>query len=141
MITQIIMMKNQIYKFWRDINMNKIANNNAIGICVEEFCDMPYTHITKLDINGITVNLLFCKQHSLIFEAFEHCKGVVFKEPPIIKCRYSRIHDTYSFFCKYCGAVHTHGAGDGHRNAHCNSHRSLSPYRNIGYILKGNKPK
>jgi len=36
-------------------------------------------------------------------------------------------------WCKYCQTWHRHGAGEGHREAHCND--SSSPYWKTGYNL------
>jgi len=43
-------------------------------------------------------------------------------------------------WCRYCKVWHHHGAGPGHRVAHCFDHdrggkRIQSPYRQTGYIL------
>jgi len=40
------------------------------------------------------------------------------------------------FFCIYCRTKHYHGAGYGHRQAHCE--KPNSPYRKTGYYLVPN---
>jgi hypothetical protein len=40
----------------------------------------------------------------------------------------------WRFWCGWCGKWHFHGAGAGHRVAHCTSMNS--PYLRSGYILK-----
>lgn len=37
-------------------------------------------------------------------------------------------------WCPWCAALHCHGAGPGHRTAHCRE--ADSPYRQSGYVLK-----
>lgn len=57
---------------------------------------------------------------------------------PVIRCRlesFQRECDLFTFWCSYCGVEHTHGAGSGHRQAHCKN--PASPYRKGGYILVG----
>ena len=39
----------------------------------------------------------------------------------------------WSVWCRYCQAWHSHGAGEGHREAHCTERNS--PYVAIGYNL------
>jgi hypothetical protein len=41
---------------------------------------------------------------------------------------------TWRFWCDYCRRWHSHGAGEGHRVAHCINQES--PYLNGGYVLK-----
>jgi hypothetical protein len=41
---------------------------------------------------------------------------------------------TWKFWCPFCARYHTHGAGYGHRVAHCGDHRS--PFYETGYVLK-----
>lgn len=39
-----------------------------------------------------------------------------------------------SAWCPYCAKFHNHGAGEGHRIAHCTEEHS--PFKQTGYILK-----
>lgn len=41
------------------------------------------------------------------------------------------------FWCVHCRRWHTHGAGDGHRVAHC---KDGAPYTRGGYVLKSIGP-
>ena len=49
--------------------MDKIANYNCEGMCVEEFCGAAPTHFTKKNINGISIFLSLCEEHSNQYEA------------------------------------------------------------------------
>lgn len=48
---------------------------------------------------------------------------------PVFLCKPGAL--TWSFRCPYCCTVHTHGAGAGHRVAHC----AGGPYKARGYVL------
>lgn len=39
----------------------------------------------------------------------------------------------FAFHCRHCDALHSHGAGEGHREAHCTN--SASPFHATGYNL------
>jgi len=54
-------------------------------------------------------------------------------ETPTIECR-DIGRGQWAFYCQYCGTDHVHGAGEGHRVAHC--HNSDSPCRKTGYYIK-----
>ena len=47
---------------------------------------------------------------------------------PEIECQHEGIQ--FTFLCDRCGKKHRHGAGEGHRVAHC-------PHYPNGYILRG----
>lgn len=53
-------------------------------------------------------------------------------EIPLIDCIASKDGSTWSFYCVHCRHRHTHGAGVGHRVAHC-ADRSKYP---DGYIIR-----
>lgn len=56
-------------------------------------------------------------------------------ELPVFRCATGT--RTWSFWCPHCRAQHTHGAGAGHRVAHCAS----GPYKARGYVLAaGDEP-
>ena len=42
------------------------------------------------------------------------------------------VDKSWSFRCPHCNEVHTHGAGAGHRVAHCHPD---SPFKEMGYFL------
>lgn len=44
-------------------------------------------------------------------------------------------NDRWKVWCQHCEVFHFHGAGDGHRAAHCSSY--LSPYKETGYLIFG----
>jgi hypothetical protein len=56
---------------------------------------------------------------------------------PVMHCRAERARDghrvVWTFLCPHCRRRHTHGAGPGHRVAHCND--PSSPYEASGYVL------
>lgn len=58
------------------------------------------------------------------------------KKVPVIKAL-PRINNIsgFMFWCPWCKKWHVHGAGEGHRNAHCHK-GSGSPFIETGYILK-----
>ena len=41
-------------------------------------------------------------------------------------------HKRLMVWCKYCGVWHSHGQGEGHREAHC---QEETPYSRTGYNL------
>ncbi len=51
----------------------------------------------------------------------------------VVLCEHLRTSQ-WRFWCPFCKAYHYHGAGPGHRVAHCAS--PASPFRDGGYILK-----
>ncbi len=51
---------------------------------------------------------------------------------PRVGCR-AWSEKVWTFDCDHCGVPHLHGAGAGHRAAHCTS--PSSPYQQTGYIL------
>lgn len=51
---------------------------------------------------------------------------------PVILCE--NAGHQWRFYCQYCRVYHRHGAGAGHRAAHCTS--TDSPWKESGYILK-----
>ena len=58
---------------------------------------------------------------------------------PFILAKYRKANNAelYVFYCDYCKKQHTHGAGDGHRAAHCSSEHS--GFTRKGYHLVGIK--
>lgn len=54
------------------------------------------------------------------------------KRLPVVLC--DRDGSTWRFWCPFCRVEHVHGAGAGHRAAHCFA--SASPFNETGYILK-----
>jgi site-specific recombinase len=44
--------------------MEKIINKNFDGICMVEFCSMPYEYYMKSPIAGFKIILGFCKEHA-----------------------------------------------------------------------------
>ncbi|HEV6968101.1 hypothetical protein [Roseateles sp.] len=48
---------------------------------------------------------------------------------PVFACKTGS--HTWTFWCPHCRIEHTHGAGAGHRVAHCAS----GPYKARGYVL------
>lgn len=48
---------------------------------------------------------------------------------PVFRCTTGT--RTWSLYCPHCRIQHTHGAGEGHRVAHCAS----GPYKVRGYVL------
>lgn len=53
---------------------------------------------------------------------------------PIVKCEpRDDLYFGFKFYCEYCKRDHLHGAGLGHRSAHCD--KLESPFRKTGYIL------
>jgi hypothetical protein len=59
------------------------------------------------------------------------------EKPPTIEVQLK--NGQYIFWCPHCRAKHYHGAGDGHRTAHCTN--SNSPYRKTGYYVVHKDPK
>jgi hypothetical protein len=59
--------------------------------------------------------------------------------PVLLAQRITRPDGTELFaaWCPFCTTYHVHGAGEGHRVAHC--YRDDSPLREKGYILKETK--
>ena len=112
--------------------MNKIANYNCEGMCIEKCCNQKYTRYIIKKINGMNVMLGFCDKHAGIYEAFEDLKEHPEKDMPIVFCQ--KRENGLKFFCKYCGDWHLHGKGEGHRVSHCSNQNS--PYIKTGYILK-----
>lgn len=64
------------------------------------------------------------------------------KEAPIVECfrlkgksdpQFPGFFDRFVFRCQHCKINHYHGAGNGHRAAHC---FKGSPYLRTGYVLK-----
>src|SRR4029079_9704439 len=62
-----------------------------------------------------------------------HAKTGGLVAPPIVPAVVSRDGVTCSFWCKFCDAYHTHGAGNGGRRSHCAV--IDSPYRTAGLLL------
>jgi len=60
------------------------------------------------------------------------------KSKPILLAHETRTGDgtlIWRAWCPFCCIYHTHGAGPGHRVAHCDSDGE-SPFRNGGYELR-----
>lgn len=55
------------------------------------------------------------------------------KEYPVLQAFERNQYGHLSVWCPYCKIFHNHGAGEGHRIAHCNSD---SPFKETGYIIK-----
>jgi hypothetical protein len=55
-------------------------------------------------------------------------------DPPVFICEKINAHQ-WRFWCPYCVRHHYHGAGRGHRGAHCTS--PTSPLKQSGYVLEG----
>jgi len=55
-------------------------------------------------------------------------------EAPILDAYLSCPEGHLAVWCIYCRCWHYHGAGDGHRVAHCD--RDDSPYQKTGYTLR-----
>jgi hypothetical protein len=51
-----------------------------------------------------------------------------------IKPRRPQDCETWRFWCDHCNKWHSHGAGAGHRLAHC--HKPGSPYERTGYFIE-----
>ena len=115
--------------------MKKIDNYNCEGMCIEKGCSKKYTEITHVKINGMDIIFTFCKQHAGVYEAFDWVKKNPLEKQPTILCeeRDDGVKGL-QFFCEYCGEIHRHGIGEGHRVAHCSNPHS--PYKKDGYILK-----
>lgn len=61
-------------------------------------------------------------------------------KPPVVYVRrvtYDNGIDSFQFDCEFCHRVHSHGAMEGHRWAHC--HNPESPFQDTGYILRERK--
>jgi hypothetical protein len=52
---------------------------------------------------------------------------------PIILCEPAGAA-SWRFWCPHCRKHHTHGAGEGHRVAHCTS--PASPFKATGYSIR-----
>ena len=113
--------------------MDKISNDNAIGLCAEKTCNEEHTHFVTVLLWGVNTVICYCEKHANIYEAFEWLKDHPIKEKcPTILCKKTK--DGLEFFCDFCGENHRHGNGDGDRAAHCTNPNS--PYIKTGYILK-----
>lgn len=120
--------------------MEDIDNYNCEGMCAEKHCSNKYTKHTAITHNGLKLFVCLCDKHAGVYEAFENSNEKDFEyfthpdgeKSVIIKCIKGN-DNTWKFFCEFCGVWHTHGAGEGHRCAHC--HNSKSPYSG-GYYLK-----
>jgi hypothetical protein len=55
----------------------------------------------------------------------------VYRPMPVLLAR-DNGNETWSVWCPYCLTEHTHGAGPGHRVAHC---IAACPFTDSGYIL------
>lgn len=58
---------------------------------------------------------------------------------PVVEAIRDDLRGFLKFYCRYCKAWHFHGAGDGHRVAHC--WYDDSPYLQHGYVLRENPAK
>ncbi|MED1205884.1 hypothetical protein [Heyndrickxia acidicola] len=56
------------------------------------------------------------------------------KEIPVLEAFERNSDGMLSAWCSYCVEFHHHGAGEGHRIAHCTNEKS--PYKITGYELK-----
>jgi len=81
-------------------------------------------------VHYVTIRFHWWRGANLTTETIEY-RGQTF---PVIRCKENKQKQTWSFYCQYCKTFHRHGAGEGHRNAHC--HNSSSPYYMKGYYLK-----
>jgi hypothetical protein len=52
---------------------------------------------------------------------------------PVLPAYKTPQRDTWKVWCDWCDRWHTHGAGEGHRCAHCACARS--PFKDTGYNL------
>ncbi len=52
---------------------------------------------------------------------------------PVVLCE-SVSAATWRFWCPFCRKYHTHGAGEGHRAAHCIN--LASPFVATGYLVR-----
>jgi hypothetical protein len=85
--------------------------------------------VAKQHIDQHGCGSLCCKMHSIV-EVGE-------RKLPVVKCRVRKCSDgrtEWKFWCPFCRCEHTHGAGPGHRGAHC--HDAQSPFLDGGYILE-----
>lgn len=53
---------------------------------------------------------------------------------PTVKATATAGGSQWSIWCVYCDREHLHGAGSGHRVAHCTS--PTSPYLRTGYVIE-----
>ena len=60
------------------------------------------------------------------------------RDYPLFLCEPSADGRQWVFWCPFCHVWHAHGAGPGHRCAHC--FRGDSPLQNTGYLLRLRKP-
>lgn len=56
-------------------------------------------------------------------------------EYPVVECKEYNHGLQWRFYCRYCRTYHIHGAGEGHRVAHCHGN-DTSPYYKTGYYLR-----
>lgn len=60
------------------------------------------------------------------------------RDLPVLAATERNLTGDLSVWCPFCKCWHHHGAGEGHRVAHCTN--LDSPFRESGYIVKRVKP-
>ncbi len=48
--------------------MNEIENYNCQGLCVQQFCNERYTHMTTIKLYELDLVLGMCKKHAEEFD-------------------------------------------------------------------------
>ena len=114
--------------------METIKDKNG-RLCIEQNCSDKCTEYVKVDCTGgMVVHLYFCERHAKMYKAFYWLSRYPMTdgEYPDIICEKTKAG--LQFYCEFCGELHKHSKGGGHRIAHCTNPKS--PYFQNGYILK-----
>ena len=120
---------------------NKIPEKDAEYMCSHKSCGQKPTHYVETG----EYFLVLCDEHfaewtcagatpeALLGDLDKADDGI-----PIVYCTHRKDYPQgLEFFCIFCGRVHKHGSGEGHRVAHCTN--NFSPFKKTGYYLEGKK--